>query len=55
MIEQIHEHVKPSAPTSDNVRISIFAPSVRKRNGNALAMVVPVVDKRAGNFFLRAR
>ena len=55
VIEQRQEHATPKAPVSDNVRISIFAPSLRKMNGSAPATVVPVVDRSAGNFFLRAR
>jgi hypothetical protein len=55
VIEQIHEHATPNAPVSDKVRISAFAPSVRKRNGIAPATVVPVVARSAGIFFRGAR
>ena len=55
VIGQMHEHATPRAPTSDNVLMSIFAPSGRKRNGSAPATVVPVVDKSAVIFFLNAR
>jgi hypothetical protein len=55
VIEQRHEHVTPKALTSDNVRISEFAPSVRNRNGIAPTMVVPLVARRAGIFLRIAR
>ncbi len=54
VIEQKNEQVTPSALTRDNVRINVFAPSVRKRNGIAPATVVPVVESRAGIFKRRA-
>ena len=55
VIEQRHEHATPNAPVKDKVRISVFAPSVRKRNGITPATVVPVVDRSAGIFFRSAR
>ena len=52
--EQKTELVTPSAPTSDIVRISVFASSARKRKGKTPATVVPAVARRAGIFRLRA-
>ena len=48
VIEHINDPVTPSAPVKDNVLISVFAPSVRKRKGIAPATVVPVVARSAG-------
>ena len=55
VIEHRNDPATPSAPTSDRVRISVFAPSVRKRNGTAPAIVVPVVARSAGILFLSAQ
>jgi len=55
VIAQIKEQATPNAPTRDNVRISVFAASFRKRNGTAPAIVVPVVASNTGILFLSAR
>jgi hypothetical protein len=55
VIEQRNEPVTPSAPTNDNVRINMLAFSARNRNGTAAAIVVPVVARSAGIFFLSAQ
>jgi hypothetical protein len=55
VIEQKQENVTPIALTRDIVLINVFAPSVRKKNGIAPAIVVPDVARRAGIFFRSAR
>ena len=55
VIEDISEQSTPIALTSDKVRIRVFAPSERKRNGIAPAKVVPVVASNAGIFRLSVK
>lgn len=55
VIAKKQEDATPKAPVSDIVLIKAFASPPKKRKGRAHVMVVIVVERRTGNFFLNEK